>query len=190
MLTDDFNLPQINWSNNTVGGNGQGKVLIDLLNDSFLTQLVQTPTRTAIKTGKGNILDLVLSSHPDCVDKPVVGEVLSDHCILTFTILEAPRLLETKITQNLHVQQRQLRRYEKGHFLFFLSVSSKFSRPCFTKPELDQDPRRVTKIFGDSHSKQDSIAKEVQTRLDYAEGQTANKTSRSALQNSFKETNS
>ena len=39
MLTGDFNLRQINWSNNTVGGNGQGKVLIDLLNDSFLTQL-------------------------------------------------------------------------------------------------------------------------------------------------------
>ena len=74
-------------------------VLIDLLNDSFLNKLVQIPTRTDIKTGKGNILDLVLSSHPDFVDKLVVGEVLSDHCLLTFTILEATDYLKKNHTK-------------------------------------------------------------------------------------------
>ena len=166
------------------------KVLIDLLNDSFLTQIVQTPTRTDIKTGKGNILNLVLSSHPDCVDKLVVGKVLSDHCLLTFTILEAPRLLEKKSHKIYMYNKGNYDGNENGHFLFFLPVSSKFSRPCFARPELDQDPRRVTKIFGDQHFKQDSIAKEVRTRLDYTACQTANTTSGSALQNGFKETKS
>ena len=74
MVTGDFNLPKIDWSSTTVGGNCQGQTLIDLLHDDFLTQLVRTPTRLDIKTGKNNILDLVLSTHPDCIVDLTVGE--------------------------------------------------------------------------------------------------------------------
>lgn len=54
------------------------------VHDNFLTQLVNSPTR------EDNILDLVLLSALEIVDNLIVGEPLSDHNAMTFSITRWP----------------------------------------------------------------------------------------------------
>ena len=67
ILLGDFNLPDIDWSCNRALHQSDIYVhLIDIIQDNFLTQLVREPTRNQ------NILDLVISTSLDIVDRLLV----------------------------------------------------------------------------------------------------------------------
>lgn len=69
-------------------------LLLHIVQDNFLTQLVDTPAREA------SILDLVLVSNPDIVDNLIVGEPFSDRNAVTFSIQCRPyeRRKSNKVT--------------------------------------------------------------------------------------------
>ena len=89
IIAGDFNLPDVNWDEQTVNmspqyGNEVNQIGIDTMNDLFLTQMVSEPT-----CGK-NILDLLFSSCPDQVQNIQVRPGISDHsCVTTEVLLKA-----------------------------------------------------------------------------------------------------
>ena len=93
ILTGDFNLPNINWNNNSISSkNGySAKVaeqLINLAEEYGLTQHVTQPTR---KQGASeNILDLVFTNNPDIVEKVTVVDGIADHSSVIVDLKIAP----------------------------------------------------------------------------------------------------
>lgn len=78
ILGGDFNLPDINWEDNSIKPNPQytsavSEKMIDLADNFNLTQIIHEPTR------QGNILDLVFTTHPDLMDRTYVVPGMSDH---------------------------------------------------------------------------------------------------------------
>lgn len=85
ILLGDFNLSEINWANNRLLKTSEHHaLLIDIVQDNFLHQLVNEPTRDK------NILDLVLATNNDLVNNVAVGEPFSDHNAITFAKNSAP----------------------------------------------------------------------------------------------------
>ena len=83
--TNDRILLEIDWANNRLLKNSEHHALvIDIVQDNFLHQLVNEPTRDK------NLLDLVLTTNNDLVNNVTVGEPFSDHNAITFTINGAP----------------------------------------------------------------------------------------------------
>lgn len=76
-LAGDFNLPNINWEDNTVQNNATHIQIQERFLNSFadagLEQLVSTPTRGT------NILDLFLANNPGHVQECKVTDGISDH---------------------------------------------------------------------------------------------------------------
>jgi hypothetical protein len=63
ILRDEFNLPDINWDNNTMKtnpqyGNQMNSKLVEIATENDLTQIVSEPTRG------NNILDLMFTNDP------------------------------------------------------------------------------------------------------------------------------
>ena len=82
ILVGDINLPEIQWScNRALQQSHNHALLIDIIQDIFLTQLVSEPTRNH------NILDLLITTSPDIIDRLVVGDCFSNHNSLSFEIL-------------------------------------------------------------------------------------------------------
>jgi ribonucleases P/MRP protein subunit RPP40 len=83
VIMGDFNYPGINWI--TLDCDSGCVEFLDLVQDTFLTQHVLTPTR------ENNILDLVLSSEEGMVEDLQVLEHLanSDHNIVKFKLVHA-----------------------------------------------------------------------------------------------------
>ena len=84
MLTGDFNMPDINWSLHSVKKESQNKGIhtnfLNVIQEFNLSQLINEPTHI-----KGNILDLVLCTHPSFINNTnVVEPGLSDHYIIEF----------------------------------------------------------------------------------------------------------
>ena len=79
VLMGDFNC-RVNWDTGVAGG--EGELLIEFVNDNFLTQMVRAPTRG------NNTLDLVLTTDEDLVSDVSVGECLgsSDHNAVSFKV--------------------------------------------------------------------------------------------------------
>jgi len=76
----DFNYPDIDWSSlHSQSKNGQS--LLDSVEDCFLTQHVQDPTRS------DSTLDLVFTDEPNMIDKvEIMGKLgKSDHNVLLWT---------------------------------------------------------------------------------------------------------
>ncbi|XP_072048592.1 uncharacterized protein [Amphiura filiformis] len=94
ILAGDFNLADIDWSEREVKKYAiepsKCGLLLNICHEFFLDQKVTEPTR--ISGATKNILDLVLTSHPNFVDscKAVAG--LSDHEAVSFTINTKPRI--------------------------------------------------------------------------------------------------
>ncbi len=88
IIIGDFNCPNIDW--NTMNGDQEGNRLIEMVEDSFLTQDVKQPTRG------DNILDLVLASDPDLISDCEVDEKLNgcDHHLIRFNIMMNIALIE------------------------------------------------------------------------------------------------
>ena len=87
VLLGDFNLSEIDWANNRSLRNSEHHILLsDIIQDNFMHQLVNEPTRDQ------NILDLILTTNVDLINNVVVGEHFSDHNSITFTLNCAPYL--------------------------------------------------------------------------------------------------
>ena len=80
ILLGDFNLSEIDWTNNRLLKTSEHHVV----QDNFLHQLVNKPTRDK------NLLDLVLTTNIDLVNNVLVGEPFMDHNAITFTTNSAP----------------------------------------------------------------------------------------------------
>ncbi len=67
IIVGDFTCPNINW--NSMHGDQEGSRLIEMFEDSFLSQIFTQPTRG------NNILDLVLTTDTDLISDCEVGEI-------------------------------------------------------------------------------------------------------------------
>jgi len=79
-----FNYPDINWTTNSCG-NHCSKLFLDAVQDMYLFQHVETPTRF-VQNSTSNVLDLVMTNEAEMIDGnnvlPALG--LSDHICLRF----------------------------------------------------------------------------------------------------------
>uniref|UniRef100_A0A803JG40 Reverse transcriptase domain-containing protein n=1 Tax=Xenopus tropicalis TaxID=8364 RepID=A0A803JG40_XENTR len=82
VVMGDFNYPDIDWSNG-VAKSEKASRFVNMLNDNFLFQAVQEPTRNDA------ILDLVISNNNELISNICVGEHLgnSDHNMVSFEIM-------------------------------------------------------------------------------------------------------
>ena len=89
VLAGDFNLLGINWGLSSTRTDArdhqQCQYLLDIINDYHLTQLVDEPTRTTETTA--SILDLILTSKPALVEDIKISPGISDHDIVTASLL-------------------------------------------------------------------------------------------------------
>ncbi len=71
-------------------GDQEGNRLLEMLEDTLITQIISQPTR------ENNILDLVFVTDPDLVREGRVGEILSgcDHHLIRFSIRTEHELIE------------------------------------------------------------------------------------------------
>ena len=99
IILGDFNLPQICWR--TVSGvESESNRLIDFVEDNFLHQMVNEPTRD------NNILDLILTSQEHLITNVNVGEHLgtSDHNLIRFNI-DLPNQIRQNKSSTLNLKQ-------------------------------------------------------------------------------------
>ncbi len=80
VIIGDFNCPNIDWT--TMHGDREGNRLLEMLGETFLTQIVPQPTR------ESHLLDLVLVSDSDLTRECQVGEKLDgcDHHLIRLKI--------------------------------------------------------------------------------------------------------
>ncbi|MPC32333.1 hypothetical protein E2C01_025644 [Portunus trituberculatus] len=82
ILTGDFNFPFLKWPERILTGStstekSQAKLLLDIINSSFLVQVINEPTR-----GK-NIIDLLFINNSDAIDSISAEKTIySDHNLL------------------------------------------------------------------------------------------------------------
>ncbi|GAB0204934.1 mitochondrial enolase superfamily member 1 [Grus japonensis] len=93
VLMGDFNHPNISWRDNTAG-HKQSRKFLECVNDNFLLQVTEEPTR------RGAMLDLVLTSEEGLVgDVKLKGSLgCSDHEMVEFKILRAVRRMHSNLT--------------------------------------------------------------------------------------------
>jgi hypothetical protein len=84
IIAGDTNYRSIDWSTVSAPAVNLGGNFIDVLNDFYLQQLVDCPTRFCSTTS--SLLDLVICSHPASVSNLVVGREISDHCMISFNV--------------------------------------------------------------------------------------------------------
>ena len=93
IVAGDFNLADIDWSDRIVKPYAieplKCAALLDLCNEFFFDQMVTEPTRISGVTK--NILDLVLTSHPNFIDQCKVVPGVSDHEAVTFMLNLKPK---------------------------------------------------------------------------------------------------
>uniref|UniRef100_A0A803JLD2 Reverse transcriptase domain-containing protein n=1 Tax=Xenopus tropicalis TaxID=8364 RepID=A0A803JLD2_XENTR len=99
VIMGDFNYPDIDWSNG-VAKSEKASRFVNMLNDNFLFQVVQEPTRNE------SILDLVISNNTELISNICVGEHLgnSDHNMVSFEIM-LQRQLYKGVTKTLNFRR-------------------------------------------------------------------------------------
>ena len=96
-ITGDFNLPDINWSDNIIQGHQYKKsineMFLQMEPDLSLTQMIDFHTRCT------NILDLFFTNRPDLVNQcsPMPG-ISDHHAVFVDTNMCAPRIKQPKRT--------------------------------------------------------------------------------------------
>ncbi|GAB0186145.1 mitochondrial enolase superfamily member 1 [Grus japonensis] len=93
VLMGDFNHPNVSWRDNTAGHN-QSRRFLEGLDDNFLLQVIEEPTR------RGAMLDLVLTNKEGLVGNVKLKGSLgcSDHEMVEFKILREARRAHSKLT--------------------------------------------------------------------------------------------
>ncbi|KAK4817455.1 hypothetical protein QYF61_015610 [Mycteria americana] len=93
VLVGDFNHPDICWRDNTAGHKQSGRFL-ECVDDDFLLQVIEEPAR------RGAMLDLLLTNKEELVGNVKLKGSLgcSDHEMVEFKILRAPRRVHSKLT--------------------------------------------------------------------------------------------
>ena len=85
LIIGDFNLSEFDWTtNHPTKASEHHNLLSYIIQDNFLYQLVEEPTR------ENNILDLVLTTNIELINDLEVGEPFSDHHSITFTVNTCP----------------------------------------------------------------------------------------------------
>ena len=85
IIVGDFNLSDFDWTTNQPTEISEhNTILADLVQDNFLHQMVDKPTR-----GK-NILDLILITNADLTNDLKIGEPFSDHNLIRFSLNVRP----------------------------------------------------------------------------------------------------
>lgn len=108
-LLGDFNFPSISWSNDVPCVNVHSEECISFINlclDFSLSQLVLHPTRVTQSTA--NVLDLILTNHPEYATPITYLPEISDHKVLHFSL----KASATRPT----FQPKQIRDYGKANF--------------------------------------------------------------------------
>ena len=109
VLAGDFNLHDINWSEQTISSNqytvGTNQTYLDIASDNGIEHIVDFPTRNE------NTLDLIFTSHPSykqrCKPIPDIGN--SDHDIVLLDIACNP--IKPKPTRH------KLSLWKKGQYI-------------------------------------------------------------------------
>ena len=127
VLCGDFNLPHINWSTiyPTVSS-PCATLLCTLVNDNYLTQLVNFPTR------ENNILDLIFVNSTNIVSGVQSVDNLpgTDHEAIQFTLIVAP-------PKQIHCS-RFLYNYKKADLALFHEVLSRIPWHCIPSGDIDE----------------------------------------------------
>ncbi|XP_014813222.1 PREDICTED: uncharacterized protein LOC106897227 [Calidris pugnax] len=92
ILLGDFNHPDICWKSNTAGCR-QSRKLLECLDDNFLRQEINSPTR-------GNaLLDLLITNASEIIrDIKIEGSLgCSDHALVQFTVLRSLKLTRSTV---------------------------------------------------------------------------------------------
>lgn len=85
IIFGDFNFPSVDWSSLSVASNEiETNSFLQTCLDFSLTQLINSPTRRSATSA--NILDLILTNHPDLCSNITILDGLSDHAIITGSI--------------------------------------------------------------------------------------------------------
>lgn len=107
VLFGDFNFPGINWSEVTATANTtQAKDFIDVCLNYNLTQLVTQPTR--VTCDSSNILDLILTTHPDSLSSIHYLQEISDHKVIHVDFSFCPTANPS--------QKKTITLYDKGNY--------------------------------------------------------------------------
>ncbi|CAG2244297.1 unnamed protein product [Mytilus edulis] len=112
ILTGDFNLPDIDWDEEDSNGgytiksshnysNEINKLALDIVEEHCLQQCVTEPTR------EKNILDLVLTTNENLVQKMSITDGMSDHQMIITTVNARPKVIKNK--------PRKVYQYKKGN---------------------------------------------------------------------------
>lgn len=128
LLFGDFNYPGINWLNRSHSQpiSAESRDFLDVCLNFNLYQLVTSPTRTA--GDSSNILDLILSSHPDSLSSITYLEPISDH-----KVIQADFSFRTERHET---QKKTITLYDKGNYNAInheLSIFSHSSKPVITR---------------------------------------------------------
>ena len=101
VLVSDFNLPDIDWTTNSVVRESDLNCkLKDILLDHLMSQQVLEPTR-----GR-NILDLVITTNEGLIRNLQVGEPFSDHNSIVF---------EVKISSSKYISRKKVYKFTKAN---------------------------------------------------------------------------
>ena len=95
LITADFNLPSINWSNGCVDAisneNGSEYKFTDVLNDNFIYQHINIPTFQLSDEQLGSTLDLIFTTQSASVNKIdskfILRNISRGHLIICFSFI-------------------------------------------------------------------------------------------------------
>ena len=126
-MCGDFNLPQIDWSTVTPGiSSPVSTLLCSIVNDNFLTQMVNFPTR------QDNILDLILVNDINMVSSvhPVDSLPGTDHEAIHFVI--------TAVPQTQRDSPRYLYNYHKADLNLFCDTLHHMPWNCISSSDVEE----------------------------------------------------
>ena len=143
-LCVDFDLPNISWEDNSVQPNSQNSTiahtLLDLMNDSSLSQLVNSPTR-----GK-NILDLYFTNNPTLARQVKMIPGIGDHHSASMV----DSLIKPMVNK---LQSRKVYQYHKGDWDSIKAGLTSFA-PKFRS---DCQKMNIDEMWNSFHSKMMSL---------------------------------
>ena len=127
VLCGDFNLPHINWSTVTPSlSSSAATLLCSIINDNFLTQMVNFPTR------QDSVLDLVLVNHTNIISCVHSVDSLpgTDHEAIYFELTTTPQTQKNRA--------RYLYNYHKADFDLFCETLRHVPWNCTSSSDVEE----------------------------------------------------